>query len=255
MHADPLASDVLGGTRKYSSLQPCSFSSALNMDTNANMVSARQIDQSLPLPPQTPMEQQNPSGTFQKDHPFLPPLDIDFSSKEERNIGLWSAVDSCWTLTPTTMDKSVEPILDKDDIGTEKSNTTTRTIQHVSPSLKPSSSDEKSISILSLPISAVPLSVEDPSSMPSMSTLRKIALVLVACSAQFLNLGGMNQTVAPVMVLADYFQIRDYGTLSWFSAAYSMTVGTFILPAGKSGLDTRVLAPPSTTTRYSNQKD
>jgi hypothetical protein len=66
-----------------------------------------------------------------------------------------------------------------------------------------------------------------------MSTAHKIAFVCVACLAQFLNLCGMNQTVAPVMVLAKYFNIDNYGTLSWFSAAYSMTVGTFILPAGK----------------------
>jgi hypothetical protein len=57
---------------------------------------------------------------------------------------------------------------------------------------------------------------------------------MIVCSAQFLLLGGMNQTVAPVMILAEHFHIHDYGTLSWFSAAYSMTVGTFILPAGQS---------------------
>jgi hypothetical protein len=71
----------------------------------------------------------------------------------------------------------------------------------------------------------------EPHEVP-LSDAHKIALVLVACLAQFLNLGGMNQTVAPVMLLADKFHIHDYGTLSWFSAAYSMTAGTFILPAG-----------------------
>ncbi|KAF2806396.1 MFS general substrate transporter [Mytilinidion resinicola] len=68
-----------------------------------------------------------------------------------------------------------------------------------------------------------------------MSQGHQIAFVLIVCSAQFLSLGGMNQTVAPVMILAEYFHIHDYGTLSWFSAAYSMTVGTFILPAGRLG--------------------
>lgn len=42
----------------------------------------------------------------------------------------------------------------------------------------------------------------------------------------------MNQTVAPVMILARYFKVQNYGELSWFSAAYSMSIGTFILPAG-----------------------
>jgi MFS family permease len=68
-----------------------------------------------------------------------------------------------------------------------------------------------------------------------MSRTHKIAFVLVACLAQFLSLGGLNQTVAPVFLFAKYFKIQDYGTLSWFSAAYSMSVGTFILPAGRLG--------------------
>jgi hypothetical protein len=83
--------------------------------------------------------------------------------------------------------------------------------------------DEKVPSVPSLPTA----------SGPSLSFPHQIALVVVCCLAQFLNLGAMNQTVAPVMILADYFDIRDYGTLSWFSAAYSMCVGTFILPAGE----------------------
>ena len=68
---------------------------------------------------------------------------------------------------------------------------------------------------------------------PLLSLPHKVAFIAVACLAQFLNLGGMYQTVASLMVLSDYFHIHDYGTLSWFSAAYSLTVGTFILPAGK----------------------
>ena len=70
-------------------------------------------------------------------------------------------------------------------------------------------------------------------SNPPLSTVHSVALVAICCLAQFLNLAGMNQTVASVMILSDYFDIRDYGTLSWFSAAYSMSVGTFILPAGE----------------------
>ena len=62
--------------------------------------------------------------------------------------------------------------------------------------------------------------------------LGDVAFVLLLCMAQFLSLAAMNQTVAPLLILASYFDIYDYGNLSWFSAAYSMTVGTFILPAG-----------------------
>ena len=62
--------------------------------------------------------------------------------------------------------------------------------------------------------------------------VHEVAFILVLCLAQFLSLAAMNQTVAPLLILAEYFDIHDYGNLSWFSAAYSMTVGTFILPAG-----------------------
>jgi len=65
-----------------------------------------------------------------------------------------------------------------------------------------------------------------------MSQLHELTFISILCMAQFLSLSAMNQTVAPMMILADYFDIHDYGNLSWFSAAFSMTVGTFILPAG-----------------------
>ncbi|KAK3358387.1 MFS general substrate transporter [Lasiosphaeria ovina] len=65
--------------------------------------------------------------------------------------------------------------------------------------------------------------------------VHEAVFVFVLCLAQFLSLAAMNQTVAPLLILSEYFDIHDYGNLSWFSAAYSMTVGTFILPAGRLG--------------------
>ncbi|KAF1970666.1 MFS general substrate transporter [Bimuria novae-zelandiae CBS 107.79] len=55
------------------------------------------------------------------------------------------------------------------------------------------------------------------------------------CTAQFLSLSALNQTVAPVLILAKSFGVEDYRNLSWFSASYSMSVGTFILPTGRLG--------------------
>jgi hypothetical protein len=69
---------------------------------------------------------------------------------------------------------------------------------------------------------------------PSMTGTREIAFIFITCISQFLSLSALNQTVAPCLVLADYFHVEDYGTLSWFSASFSMSVGTFILPAGTS---------------------
>jgi hypothetical protein len=83
------------------------------------------------------------------------------------------------------------------------------------------------------PPPTLPTSTETPEPS-SMSCLHTFIFVIITCCAQFFSLCGMNQTVAPVMILAKYFDITNYGTLSWFSAAYSLTVGTFILPAGET---------------------
>ncbi|OAL46556.1 hypothetical protein IQ07DRAFT_517424 [Pyrenochaeta sp. DS3sAY3a] len=68
-----------------------------------------------------------------------------------------------------------------------------------------------------------------------MTTKQQAAFISITCVAQLLSLSALFQTVAPVKVLADYYHIDNYGDLSWFSAAYSMTLGTFILPAGRLG--------------------
>ncbi|PVI04252.1 MFS general substrate transporter [Periconia macrospinosa] len=68
-----------------------------------------------------------------------------------------------------------------------------------------------------------------------MKRTREAAFIGITCLAQFMSLAAMNQSVAPVLVLAEFFEVEDYGTLSWFSASFSMSVGTFILPAGRLG--------------------
>lgn len=67
---------------------------------------------------------------------------------------------------------------------------------------------------------------------PSKSQRTEAAFIFITCIAQFLSLSALNQTVSPVLILAEYFDVQDFGNLSWFSASYSMSVGTFILPAG-----------------------
>ncbi|KAF2011505.1 hypothetical protein BU24DRAFT_398062 [Aaosphaeria arxii CBS 175.79] len=92
------------------------------------------------------------------------------------------------------------------------------------------------ISDSSLPseLSLVPIGRAQHPQLP-MSSTRELAFIFITCIAQFLSLCALNQTVAPVMVLSNYFHLQDYGTLSWFSASFSMSVGTFILPAGRLG--------------------
>lgn len=77
------------------------------------------------------------------------------------------------------------------------------------------------------------VSVPGDQCTPLMSRSQEITFIFITCAAQFLSLSALNQTVAPVITLAHYYHVDNYGDLSWFSAAFSMAVGTFILPAGK----------------------
>lgn len=78
-----------------------------------------------------------------------------------------------------------------------------------------------------------PVAPAPPASVfASTSTPHEIAFIVIVCLAQFLALAGLSQTVAPLPIIGNNFGITDPGTLSWYTAAFSLTVGTFILPAG-----------------------
>lgn len=64
---------------------------------------------------------------------------------------------------------------------------------------------------------------------------REILFIINVCMAQFLTLGGLGQSVAPLFIIGKDLGVArtDLGTLSWYTAAFSLTVGAFILPAGK----------------------
>lgn len=75
-----------------------------------------------------------------------------------------------------------------------------------------------------------------PQPMPvQMSKLHEIAFIINVCLAQFLALGGLAQTVAPMYIISSSFGITEPGAISWYTAAFSLAVGTFILPAGRLG--------------------
>ncbi|KAF5568206.1 major facilitator superfamily transporter [Fusarium phyllophilum] len=60
--------------------------------------------------------------------------------------------------------------------------------------------------------------------------------VAVICSSQLLTQAGLAQSIVPQHIIAHSFGIdNEPGTVSWFSAGYSLTVGTFILIAGRLG--------------------
>ncbi|KAJ5198481.1 low affinity NH4+ transporter [Penicillium cinerascens] len=60
--------------------------------------------------------------------------------------------------------------------------------------------------------------------------------IAVICSSQLLTQAGLALSIVPQHIIGRSFGIDDQpGQLSWFSAGYSLTVGTFILIAGRLG--------------------
>lgn len=59
--------------------------------------------------------------------------------------------------------------------------------------------------------------------------------VTVLCLAQFMTQAGLGISIVPAHIIGDSFHTSSPGDLSWFAAAYSLTVGTFILVAGRLG--------------------
>ncbi|KAL4891148.1 major facilitator superfamily domain-containing protein [Aspergillus ambiguus] len=72
--------------------------------------------------------------------------------------------------------------------------------------------------------------VSPPNSLP-----KEIAFVVVVAMAQFMTQAGLCMSIAPVFIIGESFNTATAGELSWFAAAYSLTVGTFILVCGRLG--------------------
>lgn len=70
----------------------------------------------------------------------------------------------------------------------------------------------------------------------NLSTLRKLAMVFLIIMTQLLTQASLSQSIVPYHYIARSFGVQDDpGEVSWMSAAFSLTVGTFILIAGRVG--------------------
>ena len=69
---------------------------------------------------------------------------------------------------------------------------------------------------------------------PPKSPLHEMAFVFVVCAAQLMTQAGLSLSIAPLKEISASFNSspRD---LTWTSAAYSLTVGTFIFVSGRLG--------------------
>lgn len=59
--------------------------------------------------------------------------------------------------------------------------------------------------------------------------------MIVLCLAQFMTQACLAMSIIPVQIIGHSFHISNPGEMSWFAAAFSLTVGTFILVAGRLG--------------------
>lgn len=69
----------------------------------------------------------------------------------------------------------------------------------------------------------------------SFTTPQKVAFIFTACIAQVFQLAGLGQSISQLYIISDSFSITKPVKLSWTAAANSLTVGTFVLPAGRLG--------------------
>jgi MFS family permease len=63
----------------------------------------------------------------------------------------------------------------------------------------------------------------------------EIAFVSILSMAQLMTQACLAQVITPLHIIGDSFHTQNPSQLSWFPAAYSLSVGTFILPAGRLG--------------------
>lgn len=67
------------------------------------------------------------------------------------------------------------------------------------------------------------------------SKLHEGMFIGVTVMAQFMALAGLGQAIAPEGIIAEGLGVNNPGQQAWFTAGYSLTVGTFILISGRIG--------------------
>ncbi|KAL9622714.1 MAG: hypothetical protein Q9160_003024 [Pyrenula sp. 1 TL-2023] len=91
------------------------------------------------------------------------------------------------------------------------------------------------LEVLSEPASRQISRQQSATQNPSFSIIHEISFVAIICSAQILTQASFSQTLAATQFINDSFNISNPGLTSWNTAAYSLTVGTFILISGRFG--------------------
>ncbi|KAK5653591.1 hypothetical protein OQA88_8853 [Cercophora sp. LCS_1] len=112
------------------------------------------------------------------------------------------------------------------------------TTHHVSdsPPLYPASSISSGYLPRRRPLPALPMAPAAPSTRPACFTpFHEVLFVLLICLAQAMMLAGLAQALLPAGIIAASFPEGAAGDVAWYSAAYSLTSATFVLPSGRLG--------------------
>lgn len=72
-------------------------------------------------------------------------------------------------------------------------------------------------------------------SFQEISTVRLMIFVSLMALTQALTQSALAQTLVPFTYISNTLEVESSGEISWFTASYSLTVGTFILIAGQLG--------------------
>ncbi|KZL72109.1 aminotriazole resistance protein [Colletotrichum incanum] len=75
----------------------------------------------------------------------------------------------------------------------------------------------------------------EKASRPQLSSIQETSLVAVVSLYQILTFAGLSQAMAPALDISKSFTDAAAGQHSWFTAAYALTVGVFILPLARLG--------------------
>lgn len=68
-----------------------------------------------------------------------------------------------------------------------------------------------------------------------MSTFQEVLFIGVVAISHFVTQAGLGLNLAPLDIISETFRITNPGQQAWMIAGYSLTVGTFILIAGRMG--------------------
>lgn len=70
---------------------------------------------------------------------------------------------------------------------------------------------------------------------PKMSRWREIGFIILIAASHLMTQAALGQALAPLDIIGAGLGARSIGETAWFVAAYSLTVGTFILVSGRLG--------------------